>query len=276
MAPALYQKRVARAGIFLTRRLNTAPEIMLIMGSGQGTLPSDLTISNEIPYELIPGLPSATAPGHKGRLISGRISSREIIIFQGRLHYYEGYSFKEVALPVRLGAYLGCRTLLAANTAGGLSPELRVGGLMMIRDHLNFMGGNPLRGMNNEDWGPRFPDMSKAYDEQIISRALNHAARLGLEDFSTGIYAAIPGPSLETPAETRFLINCGAQAVGMSTVPEIIAARHAGMRAAAISIIANINDPDNPRPVIMAEVLSEVKRAQGNLLRLINELLPTI
>ncbi len=276
MAPALYQKRVAKAGTFLARHLSTAPEIMLIMGSGQSALPPDLEISNEIPYELIPGLPPATAPGHKGRLISGKISSREIIIFQGRLHYYEGYSLKEVALPVRLGAYLGCQTLLATNTAGGLSPELRVGGLMMIRDHLNFMGGNPLRGINNDEWGPRFPDMSKAYDERIISQAADHAARLGIEDFSTGIYAAVPGPSLETPAETRFLINCGAQAVGMSTVPEIIAARHAGLRAAAISIIANINDPDNFQPIILDEVLNRVKQAQGNLLRLINELLPTI
>ncbi len=276
MNPDLYQKRVAKAGAFLTRHLGTAPEIMLIMGSGQAALPPNLKISNKIPYELIPGLPPATAPGHKGRLISGKIGTKEILIFQGRLHYYEGYSFKEVVLPVRLGAYLGCRTLLAANTAGGLSPELQVGGLMMIRDHLNFMGGNPLRGINNDDWGPRFPDMSKAYDEQIISQAADCAARLRIENFKTGIYAAVPGPSLETPAETRFLINCGAQAVGMSTVPEIIAARHAGMRAAALSIIANINDPDNFQPIIMAEVLSEVKRAQDNLLRLINELLPTI
>lgn len=276
MDSAPYQERVAKAGAFLARRLNTAPEIMLILGTGQAALPPDLEISDEIPYRLIPGLPQATAPGHKGRLISGRIGPKKIIIFQGRLHYYEGYSLKEVVLPVRLGAYLGCRTLLAANTAGGLSPELRVGGLMMIRDHLNFMGGNPLRGINNDDWGPRFPDMSRAYDEQIIRQASDCAARLGIEDFSSGIYAAIPGPSLETPAETRFLINCGAQAVGMSTVPEIITARHAGMRAAAISIIANINDPDNLRPIIMDEVLTEVKRAQGNLLRLINELLPVI
>ncbi|MFW8600825.1 purine-nucleoside phosphorylase [Desulfobacterota bacterium M19] len=276
MDAILYQKRATEACDFLTRRLDAAPEIMLITGSGQAALPPDLQISNKIPYELIPGLPPATAPGHNGLLISGKIGSREVLIFQGRLHYYEGYSLKEVVLPVRLGAYLGCRTLLATNTAGGLSPELRVGGLMMIRDHLNFMGGNPLRGMNNEDWGPRFPDMSKAYDEQIIKQAADYAARLGVRGFSTGIYAAVPGPSLETPAETRFLINCGAQAVGMSTVPEIIAARHAGMRAAAISIIANINDPDNFKPIIMAEVLNEVKRAQNNLLRLINELLPAI
>ncbi len=276
MTPALYQKRVARAGAFLARHLSTVPEIMLVMGSGQAALPPDLKISNEIPYELIPGLPTATAPGHKGLLVSGKIGLKEVLIFQGRLHYYEGYSLPEVVLPVRVGAYLGCRTLLAANTAGGLSPELRCGGLMMIRDHLNFMGGNPLRGINNEEWGPRFPDMSQAYDEQIISQAVDYAARLGIEGFSTGIYAAVAGPSLETPAETRFLINCGAQAVGMSTVPEIIAARHAGMRAAAISIIANINDPDNFMPIIMDEVLSEVKRAQGDLLCLINELLPVI
>ncbi len=276
MTPDLYKKRVARAGAFLARHLSTAPEIMLIMGSGQAALPPDLKISNEIPYGLIPGLPPATAPGHKGLLISGKIGSKEVLIFQGRLHYYEGYSLPEVVLSVRVGAYLGCRTLLAANTAGGLSPELRCGGLMMIRDHLNFMGGNPLRGINNEEWGPRFPDMSKAYDEQIIRQAVDYAARLGIEGFSTGIYAAVAGPSLETPAETRFLINCGAQAVGMSTVPEIIAARHAGMRGAAISIIANINDPDNFKPIIMDEVLSEVKRAQGDLLCLINELLPVI
>ena len=243
------------------------------MGTGQGNLPADLKVNQEIPYSDIPNFPQTTAPGHKGRLIQGQLAGQEVAILQGRFHYYEGYSLQDVTLPVRVLSLLGCKILLAGNTAGGLNLDLAPGGLMIITDHLNFMGANPLRGPNNDDWGPRFPDMSQVYSPRLKETALACAKRLNLPDVKTGIYAAVSGPSLETVAETGFLKNCGADAVGMSTVQEVIVAKHAGLEVFGLSIIANINDPDNFQPIILEEVIAQVEKAETNFLLLLNELI---
>jgi len=271
-----YRDKIEETLAFLKGRLPAVPKILVSMGTGQGNLPDGLEVHQEIPYSNIPNFPPATAPGHKGRLLQGRLAGQEVAILLGRVHYYEGYSLQEVTLPVRTLSLLGCKVLLAGNAAGGLNLEWAAGGLMIITDHLNFMGADPLRGPNNNDWGPRFPDMSQVYSLRLKDMALTCAKRLNLSDIKTGIYAAVAGPSLETAAETRFLRNCGADAVGMSTVPEVIVAKHAGMEIFGLSIIANINDPDNFQPIILEEVIAQVERAETNFLLLLNELIKSI
>ncbi|NOX26098.1 MAG: purine-nucleoside phosphorylase [Deltaproteobacteria bacterium] len=264
-----FQQQVAETRQFLTKRLAQPPEVLVITGTGQGKLPPDLIIRQEIPYADVPHFPTATAPGHGNTLISGIIGGRETIILRGRFHYYEGYSINEITLAVRVLSLMGASVLLAGNTAGGLNPEFNPGDLMVIDDHLNFMGANPLRGPNQDEWGPRFPDMSQAYSEELLNRALAAARQLDLP-LKRGVYAAVAGPSIETPAETRFLRLCGADAVGMSTIPEVIVARHAGMEVLGLSIIANINDPDNFQPVILEEVIARVEQAEEGFWAIIN------
>lgn len=271
-----YWGEIEEIRLFLENELPAMPKILVSMGTGQGNLPADFKVHQEIPYTSIPNFPQPTAPGHKGRLVQGQLAGQEVAILQGRFHYYEGYSLQEVTLPIRIMSLLGCKVFLAGNTAGGLNPGFTPGGLMIITDHLNFMGANPLRGPNNDNWGVRFPDMSQVYSARLKKTAMTCAKRLNLTDIKAGIYAAVPGPSLETAAETRFLRNCGADAVGMSTVPEVIVAKHAGMEVIGLSIIANVNDPDNFQPIILEEVLAQAERAETNFLLLINELLKSL
>lgn len=267
-----YQQEVDETCRFLEKELTTHPKIIVITGTGQGRLPADLNVHQKIPYSSIPNFPRATAPGHKNQLIIGQIADQEVAIFQGRFHYYEGYSINEITLPVRVFSLMGAQILLTGNTAGGLNPEFSPGELMIVDDHLNLMGVNPLCGPNNDMWGPRFPDMSQVYSERLKNRAMAAAKRLGIR-VKRGVYAAVAGPSLETPAETRFLRICGADAVGMSTVPEIIVAKHAGMEVLGLSIIANINDPDNFQPIIVEEIIAQVERAEDSFLSLLNNIL---
>ncbi len=267
-----YQKKVDETCRFLEKEFTTPPQIVVITGTGQGRLPADLNVHQKIPYSSIPNFPKATAPGHENQLIIGQIADQEVAVFQGRFHYYEGYSINEITLPVRVFSIIGAQILLTGNTAGGLNPEFSPGELMIVDDHLNLMGVNPLRGPNNDMWGPRFPDMSQVYSERLKKRAIAAAKRLDIS-VKRGVYAAVAGPSLETPAETRFLRICGADAVGMSTVPEIIVAKHAGMEVLGLSIIANINDPDNFQPIILEEVITQVERAEDKFLSLLNDIL---
>jgi purine-nucleoside phosphorylase len=267
-----YKKQVTATRQFLEEMLPCLPKVIIITGTGQGRLPADFTIQQEIPYTDIPNFPKATAPGHKGKLISGKIAGLQATFLQGRFHYYEGYSMNEITLPVRALSLMGARVLLAGNTAGGLNLKFNAGDLMVIEDHINFMGANPLRGPNNDDWGPRFPDMSQVYSPRLRKLALATAKRLNI-NIKSGVYTAVPGPSLETPAETRFLRLSGADAVGMSTIPEVIVARHAGMEVMGLSIIANTNDPDNFQPIILEEIIAQVERAEDKFQSLINELL---
>jgi len=261
---------------FLRARLPLQPEICLVLGTGLGSLADRVEGPWALPYEDIPNFPVSTTAGHAGRLVCGELAGRRVGLLQGRLHYYEGYSARETTLPLRVLTRLGCATLIVVNAGGGLNPGFRPGTLMLIRDHLNFIPDNPLRGPNYEEWGPRFPDFSRPYDHQLIELALEQARELGMADVVPGVYAAVPGPSLETPAETRFLCRNGADAVGMSTVPEVLVARHAGLRVLALSVIGNVNDPENFQPILIDEVLAAMAEAAADLERLLLAILPRL
>jgi purine-nucleoside phosphorylase len=253
---------------FLKARITEAPDVAVVLGTGQDILPEGLTIDGTIEYADIPNFPQASVSGHRGRLVHGRLSGKHCLFLQGRSHWYEGYDAAAITLPIRVCAQLGAKVLLITNTAGGLNPAFKAGELMAISDHLNFIGGNPLRGANREEWGPRFPDMSRVYSRRIMAIAQEATASIGVP-LHSGVYVAIPGPSLETPAETRFLRNCGADAVGMSTVPEVIVAVHAGLEVFGLSLIANVNDPKRMQPILIDEVINQAKKAEENTRRLL-------
>jgi purine-nucleoside phosphorylase len=271
-----YRQRVEEAVDFLRKRIAEPPEIVVVLGTGLGTLVEQLESPRIFPYDELPGFPRSTVSSHAGNLAFGLLAGRPAAVLQGRFHYYEGYSAREVAMPVRVLSLLGAGSLVVSNAAGGLDPDLRPGSLMVIRDHLNLIPDNPLRGPNVDAWGVRFPDLSTAYDQDLVRMALQASRELGFSDISSGVYGAIPGPSLETPAETRYLRNCGIDAVGMSTVPEVIVARHASMRVLGISVIANVNDPDNFQPIILEDVVEQASKAAGQLASLITKVVPGI
>ncbi|HYK99366.1 MAG TPA: purine-nucleoside phosphorylase [Candidatus Acidoferrales bacterium] len=211
------------------------PSVAIVLGSGLGALADDVQDADRIPYERIPGWKRSTVPGHKGQLVVGSLSGKTVAVMQGRLHYYEGYDMQEITFPVRVFKAWGIDTLILTNACGGLNPSFKAGDLMVISDHINFMAGNPLRGQNDESLGPRFPDMVGAYTEEL--RTLAHQVD---KDLREGVYVAVAGPNFETPAELRMLRRWGADAVGMSTVPEVIVARHAGMRILAIATVTDM------------------------------------
>jgi len=270
-----YCRKVKATAAFLKTHLHTQPEVLVILGTGQDVLPEELTIEGAIDYADIPNFPKATVPGHRGRLVHGRLNEKHCLFLQGRFHWYEGYDPSDITLPLRAIAVLGVKVLLVTNTAGGLNLDFAAGDLMAITDHINFIGANPLRGPNYEEWGPRFPDMSQTYSRRIRAIAENAATRLGIR-LRQGVYVAIPGPSLETPAETSFLRNCGGDAVGMSTVPEVIVAVHAGLEIFGLSVIANVNDPDRMQPIILNEVIDQVKKAANDTRQLLSEIIKEI
>jgi purine-nucleoside phosphorylase len=260
MAMKDYRQAVAAAAAFLRPRIPAAPETGLIAGTGLGEAVAGLRVAAAFEYRSIPHFPTATVQSHAGRLLFGELRGRALVVMQGRLHLYEGYSAAEVAFPVRVMQELGARRLVATNAAGGLHPEFRAGELMAITDHINLTGENPLAGPNVTAWGPRFPDMTRAYDRGLTALAETAARAAGIP-LRTGVYAGLRGPSLETPAETRFLRTVGADAVGFSTVPEVIAAVHGGMRVLGLSVITNVNDPDRPVPASVEEIIAVARRA---------------
>jgi len=271
-----YKNSVEETVNFLKARIKNEPEVVIILGTGLGGLIKSMTVETRFPYEEIPNFPRATVPGHRGNLIFGDLSGKNIAVLQGRFHFYEGYSTRELTFPLRVLSLLGSKILILTNAAGGLDTSLSPGAIMVIRDHLNFIWENPLRGPNVEEWGPRFPDLSEPYDRNLIETALQCAEKLHLDNITTGVYAAIPGPSLETPAETRFLRNAGADGVGMSSVPEVIVARHAGMKVLGLSALANINDPDNFFPILLDDVIKAAEAIEPDLQKLIREVLQII
>lgn len=269
-------KQVEECVSFLRERLPFIPSLVIQLGTGLGGLAGQVKPELILPYSEIPNFPHSTVSSHQGNLILGLLHGTPVVILQGRFHCYEGYSSKEVSFPIRVLSLLGARTLILTNAAGGLNPAFAAGSIMIFRDHLNLLGDNPLRGPNVEAWGPRFPDFSIPYNPDLITVALESAKRCGLDNVVSGVYVCIPGPSLETPAETRWLRGCGADAVGMSSIPEIIVARHAGMDVLGLSVISNVNDPDKMQPIILEEIIAAAGAVEPQLERLIIEIIRRI
>jgi purine-nucleoside phosphorylase len=266
------KQRIDETAAFLRRRTPLRPVVGLLTGTGLGGCAAAMVVDDEIAYGEIPHFPLPTAPGHEGRLLMGRLQGREAVVFQGRFHLYEGYHPREVVFPIRLMQALGTGTLIVTNAAGGLSPSLRAGDIMLITDHINLTGENPLVGPNEAAWGLRFPDMSRVYDPALADLARAAAVHLG-QPLKSGVYAGLKGPSLETPAEIRFLTTIGADAVGLSTIQEVIAATHAGMRILGLSVITNVNRPDRPVPATLEDIIAVADRAVPRLARLIDHIL---
>ncbi|WP_419657899.1 PunA: purine nucleoside phosphorylase I, inosine and guanosine-specific [Desulfosarcina variabilis str. Montpellier] len=262
------QENVKEAAEFLSSRLSHAPTIGVITGTGLGSAVGTLEGAFTINYGDMPHFPVSTVVGHSGQLMVGTLAGQQVMVMQGRFHLYEGYTPIQVTFPVRVMQALGVRHLILSNAAGGLNLSFSQGDLMIIGDHINLTGENPLVGPNLDDWGPRFPEMTAAWDPLLVALCRQAADGLGIA-VQDGVYAGLKGPSLETPAEIRFLKTIGADAVGMSTVMEAIAAVHAGMRVLGISTITNINDPDHPQPATLEEIVEVANQAAPRLRSLI-------
>ncbi|QER41782.1 purine-nucleoside phosphorylase [Thermodesulfobacterium sp. TA1] len=248
------------------------PDIIITLGTGLASLGDRINKVAVFPYRELPNFPFSTVETHKGELCFGILEGKKVVVLQGRFHFYEGYSAKEITFPLRVLSLFKPKIYLVSNAAGGLNLTFKSGDLMLIKDHINLIPDNPLRGPNYEGWGPRFPDLSCAYDPELREIFKKVALTLG-EEIKEGVYVAVPGPSLETPAETRFLRLIGADAVGMSTVPEVIVAVHAGLKVLGVSVISNVNDPDNFKPILFSEVVEQSKKAEKRLEKLIREFL---
>lgn len=244
------------------------PEVAIILGTGLGALGDAIDVESSIAYERIPGFPLPTVESHQGQLLLGTLGGRRVAALQGRFHRYEGYSLQQVTFPVRALHALGARALVITNACGGMREDWAAGDLMVLRDHINLIGDNPLVGPNDADLGPRFPDMSEPYDPALRALALRVAREAGIT-LREGVYVAVTGPSLETRAEYRMLRAVGADVVGMSTVPEVIVARHAGMRVLGISIITDLCLPDSLEPASLERILAVAKGAEPHLTRVV-------
>lgn len=244
------------------------PTIGIILGTGLGQLAREIEVAATVPYDRIPGFPVPTVESHAGRLLFGTLGGKSVAALQGRFHRYEGYDLAHVTFPVRVLRTLGCQVLIVSNACGGMHPLWPAGDLVLLTDHINLLGDNPLVGRNDDATGPRFPDMSEAYDPALRRLAREAALALGIP-LHEGVYAAVPGPNLETPAEYRMLRAVGADVVGMSTVPEVIVAVHAGMRVLGVSLITDRCLPDALEPVSLEQILAVAAKAEPDLTRLI-------
>ena len=267
--------RAEQAAKFIRTKTKLWPKIALVLGSGLGAFADELESAARIPYERIPYFPRSTAIGHAGRLVIGNAGEVAVAAMQGRAHFYEGYSLKDIIFPMRVFAMLGIRAAILTNAAGGINLGFKQGALVVMRDHINLQGSNPLIGPNDERFGARFPDMTHAYDKNYRAVALEAARHLSIEIFE-GVYAALPGPSYETPAEIRYLRTIGADVVGMSTVPEVIAARHMGIRILGISCVTNMAAGILDQPLDHREVLATGERVKDNFIALLRAVLPRI
>jgi purine-nucleoside phosphorylase len=262
-------ERVERAADVVRSRFSRRPDAAIILGTGLGGLAAAMEVEATVEYADIPGFPVSTVESHAGRLLCGTLSGKTVVAMQGRFHRYEGYSLSQVTFPVRLLRALGADTLVVSNACGGMHPLWAPGDLMLIADHINLLGDNPLIGPNDDRLGPRFPDMSEPYDERLraVARAVATALLLTLRE---GVYVAVPGPNLETRAEYRFLRNLGADVVGMSTVPEVIVAVHGGMRVLGISIITDRCLPDALEPANIEQIIAVAAGAEPKLTALVS------
>ena len=256
---------------FIRKQYSVVPLAGIVLGSGLGNFASEIEVEYEIPYDQIPHFPVSTVEGHHGKLIFGKLSNKPVVAMAGRFHYYEGYSAREVAYPIRVMHALGIQYLLISNAAGGMNPSFKVGDLMIIQDHISFFVVNPLLGKNDAEFGPRFPDMSEPYSKDLIAKAEAIAGELKFE-VKKGVYAGVTGPTFETRAEYKLLHTLGGDAVGMSTVQEVIVARHAGLPVFAISVITDIGIREEENVITHEEVLQAARDAEPKLAKLLIEL----
>ena len=268
-------ERASEAAKFVFSRTKLRPKIALVLGSGLGAFADEFAEAVKIPYAEIPHFPRSTAIGHAGKLVIGKVGAVAVAGMQGRVHLYEGYSAKEVAFPVRVFSRMGVKGVILTNAAGGIKREFSQGRLVVISDHINLQGVNPLTGPNDERLGLRFHDMTNAYDRRFREIAVGEGNRLGIGMYE-GVYAALPGPSYETPAEIRYLRTIGADLVGMSTVPEVIVARHGGIRVLGISCVTNAAAGILDQPLNHIEVLETAERVKGQFIGLLKAVIPRI
>lgn len=271
---SLYE-RAEHAARTIRAQWHEEARVALVLGSGLGALADELTDAAALPYAEIPGFARSTVEGHAGRLVLGQLGELPVAAMQGRFHYYEGYPLEEVTFPIRTLALMGVKSLVLTNAAGGINVSFDQGSLMLINDHLNLLGANPLRGANDARFGPRFPDMTEVYDREYQELAIREAHAMGIE-LRRGVYAALPGPCYETPAEVRMLRALGADAVGMSTVPESIVARHMGLRVLGISCITNLAAGVIDRPVNHEEVIETGERVRDTFAQLLRRIVPKL
>jgi purine-nucleoside phosphorylase len=275
MASTNIYERAEHATRVIRARTTAEPRIAIVLGSGLGGFADDFEDAVGIPYQEIPGFVPSTAQGHAGRLVMGKIDGIPVLAMQGRLHYYEGYSLEEVTFPIRVFGLLGIKTVVLTNASGGINVEFTEGTLMVISDHVNLMGVNPLRGPNDERFGPRFPDMSAVYSPELQELVVDEAKAIGVE-VRRGIYGGLAGPSYETPAEIHLLRNLGADAVGMSTVPEAIVARHMSLEVLGISCITNMAAGIGDEPINHDDVMAAGDRVRGTFTDLLRRVIGAI
>ncbi len=268
-------EKIKETGIYIQTKTNFKPEVGIILGTGLGGLVKEIEIEHSLGYETIPNFPVSTVEGHSGKLIFGKLGGKNVVAMQGRFHFYEGYSMKEVTFPVRVMKFLGVHTLLISNASGGMNPDFSIGDLMILNDHINLFPDNPLIGRNYKELGPRFPDMSKTYDKELITNAVEIASRNGIK-VQQGVYAGLTGPCFETPAEYKYIRIIGADAVGMSTVPEVIVARHGEMRCFAMSIITDLGVEGKIVEVTHQDVIEVAAKAEVKMTLIMKELISNL
>ena len=264
-------ERIQETASWLKSRMTTSPKTAIVLGTGLGQLASEITDKTEFPYTEIPNFPVSTVEGHSGKLILGKLGGVDILAMQGRFHFYEGYSMKDVTFPVRVMYELGIKTLFVSNAAGGMNPEFKIGDLMIITDHINFFPEHPLRGKNFPT-GPRFPDMHETYDFSLVALADEIAKEKGIK-VQHGVYVGVQGPTFETPAEYKMYRLLGGDAVGMSTVPEVIVAHHCGIRTFGVSVITDLGGFDDPVEVSHEEVQEAANKAQPLMTEIMREMI---
>ena len=267
-----YRDQVAQAATYIQERFLEPIPYGIILGTGLGNLGNQMEVIRSLDYKEIPHFPLSTVESHSGQLLFGILGGKKVLAMKGRFHYYEGYSMKEVTFPIRVMQVLGVRTLLVSNASGGLNPAQKIGEVMVIRDHINLFPENPLRGRNYEDWGPRFPDMSEAYSQRLIRLALQLGAEMNIP-LHTGVYCGVEGPNLETPAEYAYLRKIGGDAVGMSTVPEVLVARHCGMEVFGMSAITDLGVEGKIHQVSLDDVIAAAAKAEPLMSQLLLGLL---
>ncbi len=270
-----YNVKLAEARSYLLEKVDVLPELGVILGSGLGAFADLVEEQVVIPYKDIPHFPISTVEGHAGQLVFGKVHGRKVVVMQGRFHYYEGYMMQEVTFPIRVMQVLGVTGLIVTNAAGGINSAFQAGDLVLIKDHLNLMGDNPLRGVNLSNLGPRFPDLSEAYNREWRQKALVLAKELGINP-QEGVYGAVSGPNYETPAEIQYLRTIGADMIGMSTVPEVIVANHGGMKVLGISCVTNMAAGISGQKLSHVEVMETAERVEKQFVHFVQALVKVL